>query len=150
MLTSCKIIDFNNVKMSIHRSRFCHGNDFFQSKLLFTFFNRSVRLTFTAHEWNCRIMLLTWVKLLHEEKDTWRTPWERIVSFWWAHGCRQRTLYQITYISTFVVSVKWNILIEIFQYWLFFLNKIFIRGRWGQFCNIPRWTFHDLMLFVAI
>lgn len=84
LLTSCKIIDFNNVKMSTHISCFCLGNDFFfQSKQLFTFFGKSIRLTFSAHEWSCQVMLLTWVKLLHEEKGRWRTPQERrVVSFW--------------------------------------------------------------------
>lgn len=136
MLTSCKIIDFNNVKMSIHTSCFCLGNDFFfQSKQLFTFFNRSVRLTFSAHEWSCQVMVLTEVKLLCEEKDIWRTPQERRVSFWWMHGWKQRTLYQITYISTLLVSAKWNIVTEIFQYLLFinFSTKYLFKEDVGNF-----------------
>lgn len=37
LLTSCKIIDFNNVKMSTHISCFCLGNDFFSVKAIIYF-----------------------------------------------------------------------------------------------------------------
>lgn len=119
---------------------------FFQSKQLFTFFNRSVRLTFSAHEWSCQFMLLTWVKLLHEEKDIWITPQERTVSFWWVHGCRQRALYQITYISTLVVRTKWNIVTEIFQYWLFFKENISL----GMMGGILLYSLLNLLWFDLI
>jgi len=58
---------------------------FFQSMQLFTFFNRTARMTFCAHEWRCKFMLPTWVKLLlHEEKDIWKTPQDRRAhSCWW-------------------------------------------------------------------
>lgn len=83
-LTSCKTIDLTNVKMSIRGSCFCFGFFFyFQSNQLFTFCNQSVRLTFCAYQWSCQVMLLIWVKLLHEKKDIWKAPQDRrVVSFW--------------------------------------------------------------------
>lgn len=142
MLTSCKIIDFNNVKMSIHISCFCLGNDFFfQSKQLFTFFNRSVRLTFSAHEWGCQVVLLTWVKLLHEEKDIWRTPQERIlVSFLSVHRWRRKTVPDHLYFySSCQCKMKYSDR-NISALNFFFQQYIYLRKA-GEFCYIRHWTF---------
>lgn len=158
LLTLCKTIDFNNVKMSIHRSHFCLGNDFFfQSKQLFTFFNRSVRLTFCAHERSHQVTLLTWVKLLlHKEKKIWKTPQDRrVVSFWWVLWVQSEATVPDHFYP--YCCFQWKMQI----YWqkhftiVFLLSTNYLfKGESGEneiFCyNIFNGTFYDLKLFVAL